>query len=806
MSTNRVTATVPVGTEPQAIAFGYGSLWVSNVEDQTVSRVNAKTLVREQTIELEGPATGIATAAGATWVVESNPSATAVSVVRLDPQFDDTQATARVGNVVPGSPAVIAADAGDVWVAPNAGPLARLDGASGRVVSQLNPNASPTGLAVGDGAVWITDNWADNVIRVDRSGAVASEAVGDEPSGIAVGDGGVWVAETGDDKLIRLDPDTGAETESIPVGQAPLGVAVGAGSVWVADSGDGTVTRIDPRSGRVVATIEVGGSPQAVVIADAHAWITVDALTVPPAGSPVANGTARVDASDDVISMDPALAYDPLTDQLLYATCAELVNYPDRSGAAGSQLVPEVAQSLPIVSSGGRTYTFKIRRGFRFSSGEQVTAQTFAATIARTLNPTMRSPVANEYGDIVGAAAYMARKTKHLSGIVAHGDTLTIKLVAPAPDLLTRLAEPAMCAVPPDTPIEPRGVSVIPSAGPYTIQSFTPGAAVVLVRNPHYRGNRPHRLARIEVTFNVPAQRADAAVLAGTGDYNITGVAPSDAATLAARYGPRSPAARHGHQQYFVNPTPQLDLLFLNTHRPLFADVRIRQAVNYAINRTQLAALGDEWDPLPEHPTSVYLPPGTPGYRDVAVYPTTPDLRRARALAGNAAGRTAVLWTCNRYPCPEQAEIVKTDLAAIGIDVEIHLFPDEILFAKMASPRAAFDLAWDGWEPDYLDPAAMLDELLEDGSVAPTFDDPLTREQLGAAARLSGPQRYLTYERLGANIARNQAPLAAFGNISDRDLFSARMGCQVCGGYYGMDLAALCIRHSLTTGSADSGR
>jgi ABC-type transport system substrate-binding protein len=356
------------------------------------------------------------------------------------------------------------------------------------------------------------------------------------------------------------------------------------------------------------------------------------------------------------------------------------------------------------------------------------------------------------------------------------------------------MAEPAMCAVPPDTPIDPRGVQVIPMAGPYTVQSYAPNEGIVLVRNPYYHGKRPDRLARIEVAFNVPPQQADAQVLAGTADY-ADGIASSDTPMLAARYGPESPAARHGHQQYFVDPALQLDLFFLNTHRPLFADARIRQAVNYAINRAQLAALGDEWVPLPEHPTSIYLPPGTPGYGDVSVYPTTPDLQRARALAVGAGGRTAVLWTCNKYPCPEQAEIVKTDLAAIGINVEIHEFTDTIEFAKLAASGAAFDLAWEGWGPDYFDPGAMLGELLENESrtLAPPFDDPTTRAQLAAASRLSGPQRYLTYARLDVQIARNEAPLIAWGNVYARDLFSPRIGCQVYG-VYGMDLVALCIR------------
>ena len=95
--------------------------------------------------------------------------------------------------------------------------------------------------------------------------------------------------------------------------------------------------------------------------------------------------------------------------------------------------MPEAAQSLPTRSADGKSYTFTIRRGFRFSppSNESVTAQTFKYTIERTLTPRMRSPLAPEFRDIVGASAYMAGKATHISGVVAHRNALTIRLTAP---------------------------------------------------------------------------------------------------------------------------------------------------------------------------------------------------------------------------------------------------------------------------------------------------------------------------------------------------------------------------------------
>ena len=183
---------------------------------------------------------------------------------------------------------------------------------------------------------------------------------------IAVGDGSVWVVDSDDNAVVRIDPTTAAVTATIRVGDSPNGLAVGDGSVWVANSGDGTVTRIDATTGTPAATIDVGGSPQSITVADGHAWVTVDQPAV-PVSRPLRAGTLRMDSLYDVDSLDPALAFQPYSWQILDATCAKLLNYPDRPGPAGSQLVPEVAQSLPTRSPDGLTYTFTIRPGFRFS-------------------------------------------------------------------------------------------------------------------------------------------------------------------------------------------------------------------------------------------------------------------------------------------------------------------------------------------------------------------------------------------------------------------------------------------------------
>lgn len=114
---------------------------------------------------------------------------------------------------------------------------------------------------------------------------------------------------------------------------------------------------------------------------------------------------------------------------------------------------------------------------------------------------------------------------------------------------------------------------------------------------------------------------------------------------------------------------------------------------------------------------------------------------------------------------------------------------------KITTPGEPFDITDVSWVADYPDPEGVLTPVLEDSSNGPTLDNPTYHERLAAAARRTGPERYLTYARLAADLARRAAPLVAYGNASRHELFSARMGFQTYG-FYGLDLAALCIKRA----------
>jgi ABC-type oligopeptide transport system substrate-binding subunit len=118
------------------------------------------------------------------------------------------------------------------------------------------------------------------------------------------------------------------------------------------------------------------------------------------------------------------------------------------------------------------------------------------------------------------------------------------------------------------------------------------------------------------------------------------------------------------------------------------------------------------------------------------------------------------------------------------------------MFSRYLNPDEAFDMGYVGWFAEYPDPDDFLNVLIEDGEVTPSFRNASVKEQLAAAAQLTGEKRVLAYARLDRQVTSKYAPLVAWGDQSAYSLFSRRIGCQVFSPYYLMDLAALCVRHA----------
>ena len=298
----------------------------------------------------------------------------------IDPAFRTVARTYRIERGGPDEPRPVAVTPGAVWVSFGHG-MARLDPARRRTVARIPLGNSPSGVAVGAGGVWVSDDIDGTVSRIDpaTNDVLATIPVGASASGIAAGAGGVWVAVPLEDRVKRIDPATNAIAEVVRVGGGPAAVALGAGALWVTSRRAGTVTRIDPRQARIAATIRLGDSPQGVAVAGGAVWVTVQA------GAPATAGhldgsrrrPARAGARGSSTASDPArLLASTVPVRDLRARCSTT---PTGRSPRERSAVPRSPRAMPTVTDGGRTYTFRLRSGFRFSppSGAPVTAAAF---------------------------------------------------------------------------------------------------------------------------------------------------------------------------------------------------------------------------------------------------------------------------------------------------------------------------------------------------------------------------------------------------------------------------------------------
>jgi YVTN family beta-propeller protein len=270
---NKVVDQVPVGARPSAITPGASSIWVANVEDRTLARIDPFGRSLRRYITLQRTPTDAAYGEGAVWVANGLLG----TVQRVDTDFNTVGDPIDTGAGRAGDGS-IAVGGGTVWFASGNSIVVGVDPASGRVTHALFARAGPAAVSVGFGSVWVA-NQDDNTLSrfdADTGALLKTFTVGRRPSGIAVGGGAVWVTDEGDDRVSRIDPASNSQI-TIDVGDGPTGIAFGLGAVWVANSRDGTVSRIDPDTNLVTAKAHVGNRPQGVAVAGGVVWVSVRA-------------------------------------------------------------------------------------------------------------------------------------------------------------------------------------------------------------------------------------------------------------------------------------------------------------------------------------------------------------------------------------------------------------------------------------------------------------------------------------------------------------------------------------------------
>jgi peptide/nickel transport system substrate-binding protein len=662
---NRIAAEVSVGNGPTNVAEGEGSVWVTNALDGTVSRIDPRTSSVLQRIDVGGDPSGIAVGGGAVWVANSLDG----TVSRIDPQTNREVQAITVGV----TPTALAVGDGAVWVTSaeerNVTKIVR-----GRVVDRIATGALGGGIAVGAGSVWVTDGSSRSIVRIDsRRGSVVDRMnVGNGPTGVTFGDGALWVANSLDGTISRIDPRTNTVTATIAVGEGPNGIAVGPGVVWVSGEFSETIARIDPAENQVVERISISNRPKGLALAGNRVWFAVQASG---AGH---RGGRLVVAPGELISgsIDPTFMTWAGTFTSLSSAYDGLVGFARRGGSEGSQIVPNLARSLPVVSAGETRYAFQLRPGVRYSNGTLVRASDFRRAFERAL----RHPELGWGFPLVGADACKKRPPScDLSGGIQTDDTtgtivFQLQRQQAESEFLRDLA--TVSPVPRGTSNRDTGTRPVPSTGPYMIDSYAPGRALALIRNPYFRvrsgAARPDGFPD-EIVFRLGGTSGGVTAVE-RGRVDVVFPSPEQPESTKAVEEFR---ARHA-SQFHVHAEQATVGLFLNTTQPPFDDVRVRRAVNYAVDR---AAISESYGPGFAQLTCQPRPPGTVGFHRYCPYTAAPsqtgewkapDLMRARRLvaASGTRGMSVTVWTFPGFWEPAAAGAVRA-LAELGYRVSI---------------------------------------------------------------------------------------------------------------------------------------
>ena len=521
-------------------------------------------------------------------------------------------------------------------------------------------------------------------------------------------------------------------------------------------------------------------------------------------------GIWKIGTTGASTQIDPQIAYVTTAWWLEYATAAKLYNYPDKSGPAGSKLVPEVASKF-AVSNGGKKYTFTIRKGFKFSDGKPVTANSFKYAINRVANHDLASPggqfITDPNGtDIVGAKAVNDGHGTNVSGVKVKGNKLTISLTHADGTFMAKITMPFFQATSTKLPLTKEVVSVngpgdLPSAGPYVVTRNDVNQLTSLRQNPNWKPgpgkNRPRNLTGLDLQWNLNEQTAFNQTKANQLDEGPLPAA--EVQGVAGQYGVNK-------SRFWTKPINCTGYLPMNTANNLFkSNLKLRQAVNYVVNRaTYTAQVG----PYAGQPWTHIFNPGVPGWRNVTIYKRNVTKAKQLAAGHMKDGKITVYFRSSGTINPAQAQIVKNDLRTLGFsenNITMKGFSGANIYDAMGKRGNDADMGVSmGWCSDYPDPYDWLNILLYGPSIQDEnnvnysyFNNPTWNRRMANAAKLTGPKRLKVYGQMDLDIMQKAAPMAIERTYNNRYFFSNRVdtkGLVYQGIYQDWSIPALALK------------
>ena len=438
-------------------------------------------------------------------------------------------------------------------------------------------------------------------------------------------------------------------------------------------------------------------------------------------------GTLKLVAKSAAGSFDPQVNYTLQYWQLYQSMYDGLLAFKKVDGQESFTVVPDLAQAMPTVKDGGRTYEFTLRKGIKFSTGTDVTPDDVVASFERIFK--VSSPTAGTfYNGIVGADACLAKpETCSLKdGVVADAgaNTITIHLGAPDPEFPYKLSVPHASIVPKGSPAKDAGTTPLPTTGPYMASQYDPNHQLTLVRNPHFtewsHEAQPQTYPdEIDYQFGLTVEAEVTAVQNGQADWVFDPPPADRLGEIGTKYA----------SQAHVNSLTAFWYLTLNSNLPPFNNPMARQAINWAVDRNAVVRLYG--GPNLAQPVCTILPPGFPGHVDSCDYTkgggntwSAADLDKAKSLvqqSGTAGLEVGIVVTDDEVN-KAIGEYLQSLLTELGYKAVLKPLSANIQFTYIQNTNNKTQLALTSWYQDYPAASDFLNVLLSCASFHPGSD------------------------------------------------------------------------------------
>ena len=412
-------------------------------------------------------------------------------------------------------------------------------------------------------------------------------------------------------------------------------------------------------------------------------------------------GEIVITYKDDVSTLDPAIGYDWQNWSMIKSLFDGLMDYEPGT----TELRPDLAESYDI-SEDGTVFTFHLRPGVKFHNGREMTAEDVKYSIDRAVNPETQSPGAGFFASIKGFDAASSGDADGLEGITVV-DPMTVKFELSRPDatFLHVLALNFAHVVPKEA-VEEWGADFGKhpvGTGAYKMTDWTLGQHVIFERNPdYYREGVPHL---DKITFEVGQEPNVALLRLERGEVDVLGDGIPPAQFLQVKDDPQ-------YKDWIIEGGQlHTGYVTMNVNTPPFDNVKVRQAVNMAINKDRIVRIINNRAVVANQP----LPPSMPGYaEDYEGYPYDPEgAKKLMEEAGFGGGVTTELYAMNTDPNPRIAQAIQQDLAAIGINAEIKSLAQANVID--AGGNGSAPMIWSGgmaWIADFPDPSNFYGPIL----------------------------------------------------------------------------------------------